>query len=165
MYSLWRGGTCLGSIAETQPVMHHGERVGAAGILEPNDPLEETSCLMQVRSEMLPHSPTFQSPKAIQWIGNPQPPTTPMYPSFGVLEPMSEEESRGVPPEKVFELRNDGSPLDIQFISLSLFRFVSDADARKWREATGIQSDRPEFWMVMFASRPQSEDTPPSTHR
>lgn len=69
MYSLWRGDKCLGYFEENQPVTHHDRRVGAAGILIPNQDMDEDCSMMQTRIEIFPGSPIFQSPEPLRWIG------------------------------------------------------------------------------------------------
>lgn len=162
MYAIWRGGKCLGHFEEMGPVMHHDRRAGAFGILVPSEAMEGASSMMQTRVAILPHSPTFQNPLPIEWIGDPPEPVTPMYPSSGALQPLSPEAARGVPPDKVYQILDDrGARIDVHMVTLQLHRFASVADAQEWRAANGIQGDAREFWMVSFASPPPNEELKP----
>jgi hypothetical protein len=153
MYSLWRGEKCLGYFEETQPVMHHDRRVGAAGILVPNEDIDEDCAMMQTRVEIFPDSPTFQSPEPIRWIGQRVEHGCQLYPSSGALEPLSPEAARGVSADKIYEIRDErGERLDVTLVTLHLTRFASAAEAKQWREANGITGDADRFWSVMFAS-------------
>jgi hypothetical protein len=153
MYSIWRDGKCLGHFDDKGPVMHHGRRAGAFGILGPSEGMEGASSMMQTRFEMLPHSPTFQDPLPIEWIGDPPEPPTPLYPSSGALEPLSPEAARGVTPDRVYEIRDErGERVEVHLVTLQLHRFASSTDAKEWRDVNGIQGDVREFWMVSFAS-------------
>ena len=163
MYSLWRGGKCLGHFEEKGPVTHHGRRTGAFGILAPSEGMEGASSMMQTRFEMLRHSPTFQDPLPIEWIGDPPEPRVPLYPSSGALQPLSPAAARGVSPDRVYEIRDErGERVDVQLVTLELHRFASPTDAKEWRDANGIQGDLREFWMVSFASPPPNEELKPS---
>ncbi len=113
--------------------------------------MEGASSMMQTRFDMLPHSPTFQSPLPIEWIGDPPEPPSPVYPSSGALEPLSPEAARGVPPGKVYEIRDErGVRVDVRVVTLQLHRFASATDAKEWRDRNGIRGDAGEFWMVSF---------------
>src|SRR5438876_12153308 len=130
MYSLWRSGKYLGHFEEKGPVTHHGRRTGAIGILTPSEDMEGASSMMQTRFEMLQHSPTFQTPLSIEWIGDPPERQDPLYPSSGALEPLSSEAARGVSPDKVYEIRDEhGARVDVQLVTLQLHRFASSSDA------------------------------------
>jgi hypothetical protein len=163
MYSLWRGGKCLGHFDERGPVTHRGRRTGAFGILAPSEGMEGASSMMQTRFEMLPHSPTFQDPLPIEWIGDPSEPPTRLYASSGALEPLSPEAARGVAPDQVYEIRDErGARVDVQLVTLQLHRFASPADAKEWHDANAILGDSREFWMVSFASPPPNEELKPT---
>ena len=153
MYSLWRGDTCLGYFEENQPVMHHDRRVGAAGMLVPNEEMDEDRSMMQTRIEIFPDSPAFQSPQPIQWIGHRVEHGFRMYPSSGALEPLSPEAARGVSADKIYEIRDaQGERVDVTLLTLQLYRVASAAEAKQWREANGIKGDADRYWSVMFAS-------------
>lgn len=155
MYSLWRGGKLLGHFAERGPVMHHGRRAGAFGILLPTGLLGELSSVMQTQVEMLPDSPTFQHPLPIEWVGL-SPPPRPVRNSGPVaLEPMSAEAARGVPANQVYEIRDDrGARINTRLITLRLNRLADGVDAQKWWAADALEGDSREVWIVTFASPP-----------
>jgi hypothetical protein len=159
VYSLWRAGRRLGHFEEKGPVTHHGRRAGAFGILAPAEGMLEASSMMQTRFEALPHSPTFQSALPIDWIGEPSEPPARMYPSSGALEPLSPEAARGVPPELMFEIRDErGERIDAQLVTLQRYRFADAAVAQEWRDANPLQGDSDGFWMVSFASTPPNKE-------
>jgi hypothetical protein len=159
MYSLWRGSKYLGHFDEKGPVTYHGRRTGAFGILAPSGSMKGATSMMQTRIEILPHSPTFQDPLPIEWIGDPPEPVHPLYPSSGALEPLSPEAARGVAPEQVYEIRDDrDARIEVRMVTLQLHRFANSTDAHEWRDANAIQGDLREFWMVSFASPPPNEE-------
>ena len=150
VYTLWRGGKCLGYFEENTPVMGNSGPVGSSGILVPNAGVEEISPMMQTRM-MLPKR-TFQDSLPIDWISDPPRPPTRLHPSSGALEPLTPEAARGVPPDKVYEIRDQrGEKLDVDLVTLELHRFASTALAKQWRDANGISGDAQEYWTVMFA--------------
>jgi metallo-beta-lactamase class B len=152
MYTLWRGGKCLGYFEEQTPVMGKSGPVGASGILVPNDGMEGTYSMMQTRSQMPPNTPTFQDSLPIDFITDPPRPPTLLHPSSVALEPLSPEAARGVPPEKQYEIRDErGEKLDVDLVTLELHRFGSPGLAKQWRDANGIRGDAQEYWTVMFA--------------
>jgi hypothetical protein len=153
MYSLWRGDKCLGIFEEDAPVTHHGRRVGAHGILVPNEEIDEDSSVMQTRSEIFPGSPTFQTPLPIRWIGHRVEHGFRWYPSSGALEQLSPEAARGISADRMYEIRDErGDRLNISLVTLQLFRFASVPEAKQWREAHGVKGDADRYWSVMFAS-------------
>jgi metallo-beta-lactamase class B len=155
MYTLWRGGKCLGYFEEQTPVIGHDGPVGASGILVPNSDMAGIFSVMQTRSSMPPYFATFQDSLAIDWISDPPVPPTLLHPSSVALEPLSPEAARGVPPNKVYEIRDErGAKLDVSLVTLELHRFASAALAKKWHDANGIPGDAQEYWTVMFASQP-----------
>jgi metallo-beta-lactamase class B len=150
MYTLWRGGKCLGYFEEQTPVMGKSGPVGAFGILVPNAGMEEMSPMMQTRM-MLPKR-TFQDSLPIDWISDPPRPAARSNSSSVALEPLSPEAARGVPAEKAYEIRDQrGEKLDVQLVTLELHRFASAALAKQWRDANGVPGDAREYWTVMFA--------------
>lgn len=159
MYSLWRGGKCLGHFEEERPVTRRGRRSGAFGILVPNEGMDNASSMMQNRIDIFPGAPTFQSPIPIEWIGNPPEPVTPQHESSGALEPLSPEASRGVPPDAIYEIRDDqGERVDAHMVVLQLHRFTTSADAEEGRTANTFDGECRECWTVTFASRPPDEN-------
>ena len=161
MYSLWRGGKCLGHFEEKGPVTRRGRRSGAFGILVPAERMDRASSMMQTRIAIFPGEPTFQSPIPIEWVGNPPEAVTPQHQSSGALEPLSPEAARGVPPDAIYEIRDDrGERVDAHMVVLQLHRFAASADAEEWRAASGFDGDRREYWTVSFATRlPDGEET------
>jgi len=104
---------------------------------------------------MPPYFATFQDSLAIDWISDPPVPPTLLHPSSGALEPLSPEAARGVPADKVYEIRDERrEKLDVDMVTLELHRFGSAALAKKWHDANGIPGDAQEYWTVMFASHP-----------
>jgi hypothetical protein len=103
---------------------------------------------------MLPKR-AFQDSLPVDWISDPPVPRTLSHGSSVALEPLSPEAARGVPPEKLYEIRDErGEKLDVDMVILELHRFGSAALAKKWRDANGIPGDAQEYWTVMFASHP-----------
>ena len=153
MYTLWRGGKCLGYFEEQTPVVGRDGPVGASGILVPNASMEGMFPMMQTWM-MLPKR-AFQDSLPIDWISDPPVPRTLSHGSSVALEPLSPEAARGVPLEKLYEIRDErGEKLDVDMVILELHRFGSAALAKKWRDANGIPGDAQEYWTVMFASHP-----------
>ncbi len=158
IYTLWRGGTCLGYFEERTPVTGQSGRVGAYGVLVPTAGTEDMSPMMQTRFETLPYSPTFQDSLPIDWISIPPRPPIHFYPGSGALEPLSPDAARGVRPDKVYEIRDErGEKLDVDLVTVELHRFASAALAKEWRDANGIQGDAQEYWTVTFASHRTSK--------
>ena len=152
MYSLWRGGKCLGHFTEDGPVTRHGLRSGAFGILRPSATLDAAASMMQTRVPIFPGTPTFQTPLSIEWIGNVSEPVKPLYPASGALEPLSPEAARGTPVHEIYEIRDDrGEHVDAHLVVLQLHRFVTPEDAEEWRAANRFADHLSEFWMVSFA--------------
>ena len=158
MYSLWHGGKYLGHFEEKRPVLHHGRRVGAMGILETDEDLDPDCAMMQTRFMTVPGSPTFQHPLPIEWIGKPAETRTSENHGPVALKPMSPEAARGIAQDKVYEIRDEaGERVDVQLVTLRFCRFAHAAAAKPWRDANFIQGEAEKFWMVSFASAPMSE--------
>ena len=131
--------------------MHHGRRVGASGILETTEAFTGVSPLMQTRSWIAPGAPVFQHPVETIWFGVRRP-AKPSNRGWVALEPLSEEEARGVPPERIFEIRTeDGGPVDTTMIVLELPVIPAGTDLSVAREQYGSVGNSREMWLVMFA--------------
>ena len=148
-YSLWRDDTLLGRFAERAPVLHHGRRVGASGILEPSPAFVGIGSVMQTRIPIFPGQPVFQDPLEPEHFAV----TTPDRHHKGpqALLPISEEEARGVAPNLVFEVRDaGGNPVNATMVLIQLHVIPDGADPETTSEATTVGSSR-QFWHVTFA--------------
>jgi hypothetical protein len=151
MYSLWRGTTLLGHFNERAPVMHHGKRVGALGILEPSEAFVGIDSMMQTRVSIFPGRPVFQHPLEPELLGVTRPPRGHSH-SSGALLPLSEDEARGVPPEQILQIRDaSGASIDTDTLSLQLYAIPDGVDPAPF-EAHGFSDTSREVWHVLFAS-------------
>ena len=148
-YSLWRGDTFLGRFVERVPVMHHGRRVGASGILEPSTAFVGIGSLMQTRVPIFPGQPVFQDPLEPERFEA----TTLSQQHMGpqALRPLGEEEARGVAADLVFEVRNaSGNSVNAGLVVLQLHVIPDDADPETILGFTTGGPSR-QFWEVTFA--------------
>lgn len=138
MYSLWRGGVLLGWFTERTPVTHHGAHVGAAGILRPTESFAETSSVMQTRVSIFPGRPVFQvSLDATRHEARTRAPGEKSGMTVA-LKPLSAEEARGIPADRVLEVREgDGTRIDTAMVTLDR---RSDGD------------ELPGYWMIAFST-------------
>src|ERR1035437_179793 len=153
-YSLWRGGALVGRFNERSPMMHHGRRVGACGVLVPADGVEPLVGTMQTRIRTLPGAPTFQSP--LERIDPHEPVARDARHEIVALKPLSESEARGVPAASVLEVRGpDGVVQDADLVMLQQIVMPTGAAVQ-----LGLPVDWTSYWFVSFAVHTMDEGVP-----
>jgi hypothetical protein len=151
MPSLWRNGIRLGDLIP--PAKFSGDPGAISGVLRPTPAFAGIEPMIQSRMTTLPSAPTFQGVIERQVLepahgsgNNPVPRKVAKE-----LQPLSEEEARGVPPEKLLEIRDDdGRTLQCDFISLTCLDVPPD-ELEEVEKHLGPGTR--EVWMVM-AHRP-----------
>ena len=121
-YSLWRNGQLLGELVIDYPTSRP-ELV--AGMFLPAPAFAMVGALMQTRAHIIPGAPVFQSvpPRPFEGDRTPNPDggRRGLHSAIAVpLQPMSEEEQRGVGPELILEVRDAAGrviPTDMVLIS------------------------------------------------
>jgi hypothetical protein len=149
MYSLWQAGKLLGHFGERWPVLHHGRRVGARGILEPTDAFTDIESVMQTRVPIFPGEPVFHTDLDPEFIGDvPKVSKQARYPSEGALKQLTPEEARGVSTDRIFEIRDQtGELVETRTIVLERYFVAPHAIPTEW----GPIEARPEYWLVSFS--------------
>jgi hypothetical protein len=132
MYSLWRGRVMLGRIT---PELPHDVPSAIIGILQPSDAFSPDHALMQRTMADLPGSPAWQHPiprpqeekgltRGVEFIG----------PRI-----LSEEDLRGVPEERLLQLRNaSGQTIPTDDITVMEMRLANHEGIEALCSAAGV---------------------------
>lgn len=106
--------------------------------------------MMQTRARILPGEPIFQSPIEIDF--NQADVRCAETSGPVALEPMSSEEARGVPADRVLVVRDDAdNPIDADMVSLWLSILPADVDLAEISRTHGVAVTSRELWYVSFA--------------
>jgi hypothetical protein len=114
--------------------------------------------MMQTRTTIFAGRPVFQHPIEPILLGVPPLPRDGTK-SHVELQPLSDDEARGVPPEHIFEIRDArGAVIDTNTVRLQLWAIPDGVDPAKY-EAIGLSDTSRQIWRVSFASH---TNPPPS---
>src|SRR6266568_4284036 len=108
VYTLWRGDVQLGRFTERHPVLGDGDRVvGSSGILELTVASHELSSVRQTHGPAWPPFSSVLIEIAIEPVrfgadGN----RAGKAREFAFLEPMSEEQVRGLPDDRILRIKD-----------------------------------------------------------
>lgn len=105
-YSLWRDDKHLGDVVFPMPTA--GRHRSIAGVFAPTPAFHDLAPVMQIHQALLPGHPVFEMPITHTRASGPV-----------ALEPLTDDEARGLPDHRQFVLRDDeGVPMPMRLIAL-----------------------------------------------
>ena len=157
--TLWRDGVRLGEIVIDTPAT----RGGIAGMFVPTPAFTDIAPLWQVRIPILPGSPVFEHRLTDVSVGGfgsrAQGSSSHAVSTEFPLEPMSDEEAKGIPARLQLELRDtDGRRLDIASIMLHRFPIPPRGTKSEIWDACEAAGVEPSGWLIGAFPPGSSED-------
>jgi hypothetical protein len=146
MPSLWRNGVLLGRIVD-RPEKRGSNSFQVYGQLKPTPAAADLQPMMQTRSPMLPHKPTFQVATEKEVFAN----TSTGNHARSVVE-IGEKDAQpaeGVPADQLLEIRaDDGTVLDVDFVWLHCSIIPDEIPIAEIQRQLGTTDDTREAWWV-----------------
>jgi len=156
VYTLWRGDVQLGRFTERHPVLGDGDRVvGSSGLLELAVASHELSSVRQTHGPAwppfssalieIPIEPIRFGPDGNR-VGKPR--------EVALLEPMSEEQSRDLPDDRILRVKEEnGRVLETRSVMLQQIVIPDGVPLFGIHRARGLSEEEREVWSVTFVSR------------